>query len=141
MTNYLLDTCAISELTREAPSENVVSWFESMNEQRLFLSVVSIGELEKGIYGLEQGKKRIRLEKWFFDEVVPGFSGRILEIGQKTMSTWAKLSVELKTKGIVRPSFDSLLEATSLEHDLILVTRNVKNFQESSVTILNPWED
>ncbi len=141
MTKYLLDTCAISELTREKPSEHVLTWFESINEHRLFLSVVSIGEMEKGIYGLVQGKKRTRLEKWFSDEVVPGFSGRILEIGQKTMSTWAKLIVDLRKKGIVRPSFDSLLEATALEHDLILVTRNVKNFQGSSVTILNPWED
>jgi predicted nucleic acid-binding protein len=140
MTKYLLDTCVISELTRELPSENVVAWFESKNEYRLFLSVVSIGEMEKGIYGLEQGKKRTRLEKWFIDEVVPGFSGRILEIGHKTMSTWAKLSVDLRSKGIVRPSFDSLLEATALEHDLVFVTRNIKNFQGSSMTIVNPWD-
>lgn len=138
---YLLDTCVISELTRELPSENVVAWFESANEHRLFLSVVSIGEMQKGIYGLERGKKRTRLEKWFIDEVVPGFSGRILEIGQKTMSTWAKLSVDLRAKGIVRPSFDSLLEATALEHDLVFVTRNTKNFQGSAMTILNPWDE
>ncbi|MBA2378864.1 MAG: type II toxin-antitoxin system VapC family toxin [Blastocatellia bacterium] len=137
---YLLDTCTIFELTREKPRENVVSWFESIDENRLFLSVVSLGEIEKGIYGLEQGKKRTRLEKWFYDEVVPGFSHRILEIEQRTMSTWAKLNADLNKQGIVRPAFDSLFEATAVEHDLVLVTRNIKNFQNSAATILNPWD-
>jgi predicted nucleic acid-binding protein len=137
---YLLDTCTISELTSAKPSENVVRWFASQEERRLFLSVVTLGELEKGIFGLPKGKKRTKLEVWFFDNVVPQFQNRVYGIGQRTMTTWAKTSIELKAKGIVRPSFDSLLEATALEHDLILVTRNVKNFQGSSVTILNPWE-
>lgn len=137
---YLLDTCTISEMTREVPNGNFVSWFEAREEDRLYLSVITVGEIEKGILCLPKGKKRARLESWFYNEVVPGFLGRILEIGQQTMSTWANLSAILRTKGIIRPSFDSLLEATAIEHDLVLVTRNVRNFPGSSVTILNPWE-
>ncbi len=137
---YLLDTCTISELTRDVPDGNVVLWFEAREERRLYLSAITIGEIERGIYQLPQSKKRTRLEKWFYDDVVPSFSGRIFDITQSTMSTWARITADLKEKATVRPSFDSLLEATALEHDLILVTRNVRNFQGSSVTILNPWE-
>lgn len=136
---YLLDTCTISEVTKERPDDNVVAWYEGCEETRLYLSVITIGEIEKGIYGLPRSKKRTRLERWFYDAVVPSFRGRILEIGQGTMSTWAKLNVDLNAKGVVRPSFDSLLEATAVEHDLIFVTRNVKNFQQSAAAIFNPW--
>ncbi len=81
------------------------------------------------------------METWLFDDLVPGFHGRILEINRKLMTTWAKMTADLKTKGIIRPSFDSLIEAAALHHQLILVTRKVKKFQNSQVTILNPWED
>ena len=138
---YLLDTCAISEMVAVKPNPNVLSWFESQNEKTLFLSIITIGEIEKEIYQLPASKKRTLLETWPFDELVPGFHGRVLEINRKLMTTWAKMTADLKTKGIIRPSFDSLIEATALHHQLILVTRNVKNFQNSQVTILNPWED
>ncbi len=123
------------------PNPKVLSWFESQNEKTLFLSIITVGEIEKGIYQLPASRKRTLLETWLFDELVPGFHGRVLEINRKLMTTWAKMIADLKTKGIIRPSFDSLIEATALHHQLILVTRNVKNFQDSQVTILNPWED
>ncbi|NOT48138.1 MAG: type II toxin-antitoxin system VapC family toxin [Acidobacteria bacterium] len=137
---YLLDTCTISEVTKNSPDRNVVSWYESREETRLYLSVITVGEIERGIYGLPRSRKRTRLEKWFYDEVIPGFHGRILDIGLRTMATWAKLAIDLRKMGIVRPSFDSLLEATSIEHNLILATRNVRNFQQSAATIFNPWD-
>lgn len=138
---YLLDTCTISEMVAVKPNPKVLSWFESQNEKTLFLSIITVGEIEKGIYQLPASRKRTLLETWLFDELVPGFHGRVLEINRKLMTTWAKMIADLKTKGIIRPSFDSLIEATALHHQLILVTRNVKNFQDSQVTILNPWED
>lgn len=138
---YLLDTCAISEMVAVKPNANVLSWFQSQTEKTLFLSIITVGEIEKGIYQLPVSKKRTLLETWLFDELVPNFQGRILDINRKLMTTWAKMTADLKTKGIIRPSFDSLIEAAALHHQLILVTRNVKNFQSSQVTILNPWED
>jgi toxin FitB len=138
---YLLDTCAISEMVAVKPNPNVLNWFQSQNEKTLFLSIITIGEIEKGIYQLPASKKRILLETWLLDELVPGFYGRVIEINRKLITTWAKMTADLKTKGIIRPSFDSLIEATALHNQLILVTRNVKNFQDSQVTILNPWED
>ncbi len=138
---YLLDTCAISEMVAVKPNPNVLSWFQSQNEEMLFLSIITIGEIEKGIYQLPASRKRTLLETWLFDDLAPNFHGRILEINRKLITSWAKMIADLKTKGVVRPSFDSLIEATALHHQLILVTRNVKNFQYSQVTILNPWED
>lgn len=138
---YLLDTCAISEMVAVKPNPNVLSWFQSQNEEMLFLSIITIGEIEKGIYQLPASRKRTLLETWLFDDLAPNFHGRILEINRKLITSWAKMIADLKTKGVVRPSFDSLIEATALHHQLILVTRDVKNFQYSQVTILNPWED
>lgn len=138
---YLLDTCTISEMVSVQPNANVLSWFKSQNEKTLYLSIITIGEIEKGIYQLPASKKRTALETWFFDDLAPSFQNRILKIDQKLITAWAKMMADFKAKGIVRPSFDSLIEATALHHQLILVTRNVKNFQGSQVTILNPWED
>jgi len=138
---YLLDTCTISEMVAVKPNPKVLSWFQSQNEEMLFLSIITVGEIEKGIYQLPASKKRTLLETWLFDDLAPNFHGRILEINRKLITAWAKMIADLKMKGVVRPSFDSLIEATALHHQLILVTRNVKNFQYSSVTILNPWEN
>lgn len=138
---YLLDTCTISEMVSVKPNAKVLKWFESQSEKTLYLSIITIGEIEKGIYQLPQSKKRLRLETWLFDKLAPSFQNRLLEIDRKLMTTWAKMTAELKTKGMIRQSFDSLIEATALHYQLILVTRNVKNFQSSPVTILNLWED
>lgn len=138
---YLLDTCTISEMISVKPNAEVLKWFEFQSEKTLYLSIITIGEIEKGIYQLVQSKKRLRLEAWLFDELVPNFQSRLLEIDRKLITTWAKMNAELKTKGMIRQSFDSLIEATALHHQMILVTRNVKKFQDSQVTILNPWED
>jgi hypothetical protein len=128
-------------MTKETPNRDVLSWLQTREEMRLFISLITLGEIEKGIYQVPRSKKRTQLETWFYDKVIPEFLGRILWVGQRTMSVWVRLHVELKAKGIARPSFDSLLEATALEHNLVLVTRNVKNFQRSSMTILNPWDE
>jgi predicted nucleic acid-binding protein len=101
---------------------------------------LTIGEIRKGITRLESSKKKAELEKWL-EKLRTRFSQRILLLSERTFLVWGKMYGEYEKKGVVRPAFDSLLEATALEHDLIFVTRNVKNFQNSQVTILNPWED
>ena len=137
---YLLDTCAISEMVAVKPKEGVLAWFEHQPEETLYLSVITLGEIQKGIYQLAPGKRRLLIETWFFDELLPSFPGRILRLDEQLMFTWAKMMAEFKPQGIVRPSFDSLLEATALHHKMILVTRNVKNFDHSKVSILNLWD-
>ncbi len=138
--NFLLDTSVISEPKQKRPSKRVLEWLDAQDETKLFLSVLTIGEIRKGITRLESSKKKAALEKWL-EQLRMRFSRRILPITEKTFLVWGKMYGEFERKGIVRPAFDSLLEATALEHDMIFVTRNVKNFQQSQVTILNPWAD
>ncbi len=137
---YLLDTCSISEMVSVQPNQDVLSWFEHQAEETLFISVITSGEIQKGINQLAAGKRKLQIESWFFDELIPNFQGRIINLDGKIMATWARMIAELKTQGIIRPSFDSLIEATALHNNLILVTRNEKNFQKSKVSILNPWD-
>ena len=138
---YLLDTCVISEMVTPLPHQTVLDWFEYQNESTLFLSVLTLGEIQKGIYQLPLGKRRVSLETWYFDELRPSFEGRVLEIDEPLIATWAKMLASLKPKGLVRPALDSLIEATAQRHNLILVTRNVKNFIDSQVSVYNPWDE
>jgi predicted nucleic acid-binding protein len=138
--SFLLDTNVISEPRQKQPNKLVLEWLDAQDETKLFLSVLTVGEIRKGITRLDSGKKKAQLEKWL-EKLRSRFARRILSLSEKTFLVWGKMSGEFENKGIVRSALDSLLEATALEHDLIFVTRNVKNFQHSQVTILNPWED
>jgi len=137
--SYLLDTCTISEMVAVKPNQNVLDWFDHQPESTLYLSVVTWGELQRGIYRLAPGKRRLQLETWLFDDLLPTFEGRIIHVDEKLMTTWAKMLAGLKSKGLVRPSFNSLIEATALQHNLILVTRNERNFRDSAVSVFNAW--
>ena len=125
--SFLLDTCTISEPKQKKPNEKVLEWLDVQDESKLYLSVLTIGEIRKGIARLESGRKKAELEKWV-EELRMRFSPRILSLSEKTFLVWGKMYSEFERKGIVRPAFDSLLEASALEHDMIFVTRNVKNF-------------
>lgn len=137
---FLLDTNVISEPKQKQPNEKVLEWLDAQDESKVYLSVLTVGEIRKGIARLESGRKKAELESWL-EQLRTRFSHRILPLTEKTFLAWGKMCGEFENKGIVRSALDSLLEATALEHDLILSTRNVKNFQNSQVTILNPWED
>lgn len=123
------------------PNQNVLDWFEHQPESTLYLSVITWGEIQKGIYQLPAGRRRLQLETWFSDDLLPTFEGRIVNIDEKLITTWAKMLAGFKVRGLVRPSFDSLIEATALQENMILVTRNVKNFRDSAVSIFNPWDE
>ena len=138
--SYLFDTNVISEPRRKLPNENVVQWLAGVELADVYLSALTVGEIKKGAAKLSSGKQKVALESWL-EKLRREFAERILPVTEETFLVWGKMVAAFEKVGIVRPAFDSLLEATALEHDLILVTRNVRNFQGSSVTILNPWED
>jgi len=138
--SYLLDTNVISEPKRKRPDQNVIRWLGSVDDAEIYLSVLTVGEMKKGAVKLPSGRNRVLVQN-YLEKVRNRFTGRILPITERTFLVWGKMMAEFEQRGIVRPALDSLLEATALEHDLILLTRNVRNFQHSSVTILNPWED
>ena len=138
--SYLLDTNVVSESEQQKPNPSVMKWLAERDESNVFLSALTVGEIRRGIEMLESGKKKTHLRNWL-ENIRAAFAGHILPITESTFAVWGVMFAAFEKQGMKRPIFDSLLEATALEHDLILVTRNVPNFQQSTVTILNPWED
>ncbi|MCB0107794.1 MAG: type II toxin-antitoxin system VapC family toxin [Caldilineaceae bacterium] len=134
--NYLLDTCVISELTAKLPNERVISWIDHIDDERLFLSVITIGEIARGISRLPESKRKKSLDEWLRGELLIRFQNRILPLTTEVMLTWGKLLASRRTL----PAVDSMIAATVLYHDLFLVTRNVKDFKGTDVKLVNPWE-
>ncbi|NTV50273.1 MAG: type II toxin-antitoxin system VapC family toxin [Geobacteraceae bacterium] len=136
---YLLDTCLISELVKKEPNPAVVSWLDEQDEQKLFLSVLNLGELQKGISKLPDGTRKSELQAWVELDLVERFTGRILEIDLDTSLCWGRLQGEAEQAGEKLPVMDSLIAATAAAHGLIVVTRNVRDIERCRVRVCNPW--
>jgi len=140
MSGFLLDTNCISELVRPKPEPRVVEWMEAVDEAMLYLSVLTIGEIRKGVAGLVQGKRRTHLETWLNVEVPSRFSGRILAIDSAIADRWGLLAAEAKRKGKALAIIDGFLAATALHHNLMVVSRNDSDFANTPAQVLNPWK-
>ena len=140
MSGFLLDTNVISELLRPKPEQKVVEWVEATDEDLIFLSVLTIGEIRKGINLHPDAGRRAKLEAWLASEVRARFEDRILPIDEAVAERWGLLTAKAR---IVRnhklPVVDGLLAATAQHHDLILVTRNVEDVAQTGVQLFNPW--
>ena len=134
--SYLLDTNVISELRRKNPNPAVVDWFAVRPSSSLYLSVLSLGEIRKGIEGVNDEARRLILLDWLETDLPRFFTGRLLDIDAAVADRLGRLQAMAKRP---LPSIDSLLAATALEHDLILVTRNVRDFSGLPVQMVNPW--
>jgi predicted nucleic acid-binding protein len=141
VSGLLLDTNIPSELVRSQPEPRIERWFSAQDEQSLFLSAVSIGELRRGFMLLPAGKRRTQLERWFHDDLVPRFGRRILPVTHAIADRWGILGAERQLAGTPISTADGMIAATAMEHSLILVTRNVKDFAGLGVTLLDPWTD
>lgn len=135
--SYLLDTNVISELVRARPDKNVLAWFGHMPDDALYLSVLTLGEIRKGVERLADSSRREKLRVWLEHDLREWFGPRILPIGADVADRWGRL---LSDVGRPVPSIDSLLAATALHHELRLVSRNVKDFKYAGVEVINPWE-
>jgi predicted nucleic acid-binding protein len=140
MSGFLLDTNCISELVRSRPEPRVLEWMEAADESLLYLSVLTLGEIRKGVAVVSQGKRRTHLETWLELDLQARFSGRILSIDAPIADRWGLLAAEAKRKGKTLSAVDGLLAATALHHNLTIVSRNVSDFTNTHVPILNPWE-
>jgi toxin FitB len=140
MSRYLLDTNCISELVRAKPEPAVVTWIEATDESLLYLSVLTFGEIRKGLTELPQGKRRTHLETWLEIELRARFAGRILPIDFPVADRWGLLAATAKKEGKALSTIDGLLAATALEHNLTVVSRNASDFEPTQVRILNPWK-
>lgn len=140
MSGFLLDTNCISELVRPQPETRVLKWIEAVDEATLYLSVLTVGEIRKGVAGLTQGKRRTQLETWLEIDLQARFSGRIMPIDRPIADRWGLLTAEAKRKGNPLSVIDGLLAATALHHNLTVVSRNSSDFTNTQVPVLNPWE-
>jgi predicted nucleic acid-binding protein len=140
MTGFLLDTNCISEVVRLKPDPHVMSWIEAAEEGLLYLSVLTLGEIRKGLAALPQGKRRSRLETWLEVELQARFSGRILSIDATVADRWGLLAAAAKIKGKPLSAIDGLLAATAIHHNLTIVSRNVADFRNTPAPVVNPWE-
>jgi tRNA(fMet)-specific endonuclease VapC len=139
MRGYLLDTNIPSETLRPRPDANVAAWLKSQVKDSQFLSVVTMGELRKGATLLPRSDKRTQIEQ-FIEALIPAwFAGRILPVTQAIAERWGVLEGQRLLAGRPLGAADGMIAATALEHDLTLVTRNVKDFSGLGVVLLNPW--
>jgi len=139
MTGFLLDTNVPSELTRPQSDPQVEKWLNDADDEQLYLSVVSLGEIFKGLTILPESKRRKQLQQWIEDTLRPWFNGRILPVTERIAERWGILAGERQLKGRRLTMADGLIAATALEHDLAVVTRNVPDFDDLGVGVFNPW--
>ncbi len=138
--NYLLDTCVLSEFTRRQPEPRVVDWLNSIDEEKLFISVITIGEIQRGIERLPDSHRKTELLVWMNTGLLPRFSGRLVPIDPPTMFLWGSLVARLETAGHPVGVMDTLILASALQNNLIIATRNVTDFLPGGVQVINPWD-
>ena len=135
-----MDTNCLSELVRLKPERRVTAWIEAVDESLLHLSVLTFGEIRKGLAALPQSKRRTNLETWVEVELRARFFGRILPVDIAVADRWGLLAAQTKAKGKPLSIIDGLLAATSLHYNLTLVTRNTKDVIATGVATLDPWD-
>ena len=134
--SYLLDTNIVSELARPKPERLVADWFAEVTDEALYLSVLTLGELRKGVESLPNGSKRERLRLWLETDLPTWFGGRLLAVDAAVADRWGRLLAGARR---TPSTTDSLIAATALQHDLRLVTRNVADFDFAGLAVVNPW--
>lgn len=137
---FLLDTCVISELVARQPDPDVVRWVDGIDEERLCLSVITVGEIQRGIDRLPDSSRKSALAEWLEGDLLIRFADRILPIDTPVMLVWGELTANLEKQGRKMPAIDSLIAATALQSRLGLVTRNEDDFANSGVAVVNPWQ-
>lgn len=140
MRGYLLDTNVISEYSRVGPPvERVRQWIDAQDESSPYLSVLTLGEIRRGIVLLPASSKRDQLEKWLASDLPARFQGRLLSLNAEIAEFWGAMAGEAQLKGIALPIIDGLLAATAKHHELAVVTRNAKDYAVWNLPVVNPW--
>ncbi|MDI6029012.1 type II toxin-antitoxin system VapC family toxin [Corticibacterium sp. UT-5YL-CI-8] len=133
----LLDTNVLSEVTKPAPDPRVLEWLDRLDEDRLFISVVSIAEIRRGVALMDEGRKRETLAEWLAQDLPQRFEQRVLHVDETIALAWGDLMAMAKRRGL--SSMDGLIAATSLAHNLTLATRNTKDFEGFAFELFDPW--
>lgn len=135
---YLLDTNILSETVRAHPQLSVKQWLQESEPETLFISVLTLGEIRRGIEKLDDSKRRSRLVSWLEHDLLKWFGSNILPIDLEVAERWGYITASVNPRSV--NAIDSLLAATALVHNLKMVTRNVKDFQVPGLEIFNPFE-
>ncbi|MBV5305679.1 MAG: type II toxin-antitoxin system VapC family toxin [Desulfobulbaceae bacterium] len=136
---YLLDTCVISELIKKKPNPKIVQWIAKEEENNLFMRVLTIGEIHKGIEKLPESRKKEKLHDWVRYDLEERFQDRILNFDLQAAVIWGRIQAHSELTGRAMPAIDGLIAATGLSSGLTVVTRNTTDMEMSGVTLINPW--
>lgn len=139
MSGFLLDTNVLSELVAAAPAPQVIHWIGAREPERLFLSVVTLGELAKGVARLDPGRRRDQLARWLAQDLTAQFAGRVLIFDEIVAVRWGEMMAEAERRGRPRPAVDLQIAATAACSSLGIVTRNTSDFEGIGLEIINPW--
>ncbi len=136
---FLLDTCVISELSKKKPAQCVVKWISDIDENNLFISVLTIGEIYKGIEKLPDSLKKAALYSWVTNDLEERFHKRILPFNTSVATMWGKIQAQSELAGKSMPIIDGQIAATGHYHNLTVATRNISDMEISGVALYNPW--
>jgi toxin FitB len=139
VTNFLLDTCVVSEFTKRRANPGVVAWLASEDERSMFLSEIVLGELETGLSKLPEGARKAKLRAFVNAEIIDRFRERLIAVDARTWARWGQLCGEREAEGRPLPVLDALLASVAWVHGLVLVTRNETDFAGLGVRVVNPW--
>ena len=139
--NYLLDTCVLSEYVKKNPNTQVIKWLDDQDETSLFISILSIAELKKGIIRIQNSQPNRYQKLWnWLQQLEQRFNPRIIPLDNDIINTWATICGQSEAKGQKLPIIDSLIAATAYQYNLIVVTRNISDFTFPSIEVFSPWE-
>jgi len=136
---FLLDTNAVSEWVKPRPNPGVIDWMEMADEDRIFISVISLAELRYGVERMAAARRRSQLERWLQDELPLRFESRVLPVDNTVAEAWGRTVSRAEAAGRPIGAMDAFLAATAETHQLTLVTRNVSDFPLLKAQVLNPW--
>lgn len=139
--SFLLDTNVISESGRPRPDGGVMDWLASVDEEQLFLSVISLAELRHGVERLADGRRKAALDQWIVDQLPARFENRLLPIDPETADAWGRVVAASQAAGRPIGAMDAFIAATARQHQLTLVTRNIADFEATEVQLFNPWRE
>ncbi len=136
--NYVLDTCIISELIKPLPASSVVDWLASIPSEQIFLSVLTVGEIKRGIMKLPESKKKADLIAWF-GTLLTEYRDRIIPVDVSVAETWGTLQAQAEAMGQKMSIIDGYIAATASARQMLIVTRNENDFAMCRQYVVNPW--
>ncbi|WP_433656600.1 type II toxin-antitoxin system VapC family toxin [Nocardia sp. CA-128927] len=139
--DYLLDTNAVSEWVKPRPDPGLMDWLHEADEERMFLSVITIGEIRRGVDRMSDGRRKARLTTWLCEQVADRFDERLLPVDFGVAQAWGRIRARAERVGERVDAVDALIAATAEAHGLAVVTRNRKDFRGTGVQLLCPWNE